>query len=349
MITEAGRFINAMKPIFTSTVRTCSSYLSAQANKYIEQLDLRSQTDTKPTTHVVIQTPKDFDHSLRDTFWTRTLNASGVSELTKVPNEVIKDYNILAFGGLGFYKLWHLSALLKSAGKLSPTSLSLKSAAVFHDALFETRYHSAKAYNADKLYCAPYIENFTRKYVLPRFLDSNGILTEPAKPLLFFTFSVGGREVMMVENCLRTIFEKEYKCSPINIYQLFTHLSALSIGYALDYNNLPALRFSKVVVFSIDELGVERTKALAKNVVFRTPSYIAQEVSFSQCKHLPLTSPTCLITFNHGTVPPITGKMNITEDFHSLTHYTSAIEKNPEVLSIIGEFVSESTILHDTI
>ena len=321
-----------------AAIRQYSTVLSNSVTKHIEQLSLNPQATGKPT-HISLDTPKDFDYSLLGTFWARSIHANGKSELTAIADASIKDYNVLAFGGIGFYQPRHLSALLKSLETLSPKTRELKSAAVFHNATPDTRFQAAIKYNEEKLYYAPYIEDFTRKYVLPRFVDTNGKLTTPNMPLFFYTFSIGGREVMMVENCLRTILEKEYHCTPSNIHALFTHLRALSIGYALDYNNLPEPRFAKTVVFSVDELGVQRTKELARDIAANKDIFI-QKISCTSLKTTPLVEPTHLFTFGYNVVPIVIEQNKITDDFHSLTHYMAAIVDTPQIqtglLDILG-------------
>lgn len=282
------------------------------------------------TKHVDLNPSKDHDIKLAGTLWSRILT-NGKRELIEVPkSDFVSKYNTLAFGGIDFDTKFHLGALLKSLETLSlssektgPDMQHIRAAAIYPNALRKERFEAAIEYNKNKLYYPSYAEKLTRELVLPRFLNDKGELAEPKMPLSFYSFSVGAREIMMVENALRHIFKTEHSCSDNDVSDLFTYLHANCVAYALDFDNLPEPRFSKNIVFSVDDWGVLYPKSLVDKVLTRGIPGI--EKAPNACIPIPgskLSGATNLIILKHYQVPLFTKDRKLSPvNSHSLPHY----------------------------
>lgn len=299
----------------------------------LEELTLKPNA-TVNTKHVDLNPSKEHDIKLAGTLWSRIF-ANGKRELIEVPkSDFISKYNTLAFGGIDFDTKFHLGALLKSLETLSLTTRKsepdmehIRAAAIYPNALRKERFEAAIEYNKNKLYYSPYAEKLTRDLVLPRFLNDKCELVEPKMPLSFYSFSVGAREIMMVENALRHIFKTEHNCSDNDVSDLFTYLHANCIAYALDFDNLPEPRFSKNIVFSVDDWGVLYPESLVEKVLTRGIPGV--EKAPNVCIPIPgskLSGATNLILLKHWQVPLFTkdGKLSPVNS-HSLPHYIEGI------------------------
>ena len=299
----------------------------------LEDLVLRPHGPVS-TKHVDLNPHKDFDTKLFGTLWTRkTINDK--KALIEVPKQDFNKFNVLAFGGIDFDSKFHLGALLKSLETLSPNLEYIKAAAIYPNALRKERFEAAIEYNRDKLYYSKYIEDLTRDIVLPRFLNDSGTLSEPKVPLSFYSFSVGAREIMMVENCLRHIFKTEHQCSNIDICDLFTFLHANCIAYALDFDNLPELRFSKNIIFSVEGIGVLRPVSLIDNVLDRA---LSKDITnfYTPIPGTELSGQTNLIILGSGTLPDFTKDQKLSPlNSHSLPHYIEGIMSDSGIYDVI--------------
>lgn len=287
------------------------------------------------TDHVNLAPNKDFDPNLKGTLWARSKNDDGTTNLQQVSIEDFQKsaHTILALGGVDFDTPRHMSALLKSLEGLK-LKKDVKCVAFFPTVLPDERFKAAVNYNKDKLFYPKYIDDLARKYILPKFLDNNGNLVAPQTPIAFYSFSVGGREIFMLENSLRSIFRNEYKCTDHNIKNLFSYLNATCIAYAFDYQNLPEPLFSKTIVFSVDDFGVLYPKALYDKVICQADFYDAK-LSCISTTATNLSPPTYFLLLGHKVVPYILDGNRIAKDCHSLPHYLEAIKSIPEVLEFV--------------
>jgi len=281
------------------------------------------------TGHVDLIPHPDYDTKLHSTLWTR-LTINNNKELVEVAKSDFSTFNTLALGGVDFDTTFRLAALLKSLEALSPNLEHIKAAALYPNAPRKERFDAAFTYNKNKLYYPKYIEEITRQHILPRFLDNSGQLVAPKKPLSFYSFSVGAREIMMIENCLRNIWQTEYECSDLQVYNFFTYLQANCIAYALADDDLPALRFRKNVICSVLDIGVLRPRPLSEKYLWRKPANTC-EAGWNEIEgDKKLSAPLNLFLLGPKTLPIVTktGKI-IPDTFHSLPHYMEGIISVP--------------------
>ena len=285
-----------------------------------------------PKEHVNLTPHKDFDPKLMGTLWSRTKDLNGNSKLSLVPPKASKEFNTLAIGGIDFDTKLHMAALLKSCETFYRNISSLKCAAIYPNASKSDRYDAASKYNQNALYYPEYIETLTLTHILTRFLRDNGTIDKYSPPsLLLYSFSIGGREIMMIENCLRDVLQTKYNCSNSLIDYLFSSIKAHCIGYALDIDNLPEPRFSKSIVFSTDDRGVMMPASL-------TYKYLLDE-NISLCKAFSIPMPATLtqsinlILLGPLAVPDTIASGKVCVDGHSLPHYIEGLKSLPEIYS----------------
>lgn len=175
------------------------------------------------------------------------------------------------------------------------------------------RYIEAMEYNNDpQKYYSTQIEKFVRKYLIPRIIKE--------KQLSFITYSVGGKELAMIENAARNILINEYGY-PINIVEkLFQAVTAICIGYASDIKNLPELRFNKVVLLSASDQGL----FIPKSLYLKIYRPIICNRPFTAFK---IDQYETLIFLGHqSSVELLDGKLN--HDGHRFPHYLKAMTNN---------------------
>lgn len=175
------------------------------------------------------------------------------------------------------------------------------------------RYIEAMEYNNNpQKYYSAKIEKFVRKYLIPRIIKE--------KKLSFITYSVGGKELAMIENAARFILISEYEY-PINIVEkLFQTVTAVCIGYAPDIKNIPELRFNKVILLSASDQGL----FIPKSLYFKIYRPRVCNRPFTAFK---IDQYETLIFLGHqASVEILDGKLN--HDGHRLPHYLNAMNNN---------------------
>ena len=177
----------------------------------------------------------------------------------------------------------------------------------------EKRYEEAIVYNHNpKEYYSSKIEKFVRKYFIPRLIRE--------RKLAFITYSVGSKELAMIENAARQILFNEYDYSIEIVEKLFSNITAVCVGYATDINNLPDLRFRKIVLLSASDLGL----FIPKSLYFKIYRPIICNRPFTAFK---VDEHETLIFLGHqSSVEILDGKLN--HDGHRLPHYLKAVNKN---------------------
>lgn len=177
----------------------------------------------------------------------------------------------------------------------------------------QQRYIEAMEYSDNpQEYYSTKIEKFVRKYLISRMIRE--------KKLSFITYSVGGKELAMIENAARYILKNEYNY-PINIVEkLFEAVTALCIGYAPDIKNLPELRFNKIVVLSASDQGL----FVPKSLYYKIYRPIICNRPFTVFK---IDRYETLIFLGHqASVEVLGGKLN--HDGHRFPHYLKAMNNN---------------------
>jgi hypothetical protein len=175
------------------------------------------------------------------------------------------------------------------------------------------RYFEAIEYNANpQEYYSHKIEKFVRKYFLPRLIRE--------KKLAFIAYDIGCKEMAMIENATRHILSNEYKYSNEIVEKLFRTVTAVCVGDANDINNLPDLRFKKVVLLSASDQGLFIPKSLyykIYNAVVCNRPFTAFKVD----KH-----ETLIFLGHQSSVELLEGRLN--HDGHKLPHYLKAMNQN---------------------
>lgn len=308
------------------------------ASSLAKNLELNPRTIVNPT-HVNLKPSPGYNTEMLGKVFVRNTNAQGKKELTEVSPSTYKELNLLALGGIDFDTPFHMAALLKSLETLLPSKNTLKYGAIFPNADRQTRFEAATTYNKDKLYYSPYIESLTRTLILPRFLnDKTKDLQEPEKPLTLYSFSVGAREIMMIENCFRKILTEDYKASKSDVHQLFGYVKGLSIAYAADYQNLPELRFPKNIILSGADDGILYPKQLTSDIAW-SPSLDQTKIHrFTVEENNQYSHPTQIYYVGSAMMPIILDNKT-SKNGHSLPHYIEAIKQSelyPIVTQIMG-------------
>ncbi len=280
-------------------------------------------------------------------FLKRIMTSEGKKEM-KMINHNKEAIDIVALGGLDFDNPRNISALLKSLETLLPKDTELKSASIYPSVDREARYDAAVTYNHNKLYYPEYIEVMVREHILPRFIDlSTNSLKETIKHLTFYSFSVGGREIPMIENCLRHIFSREYGLSSKEISSVFNKINGVSIAYAIDYDNLPEPRFQKLVVLSEDDIGILKPLSLASNIMADISVENHSKINFYSIEETELSAATQVFYLKSGAMPMIIDNgetLNISTKGHSLPHYIDSITENPNLHALVVEALGVESI-----
>ena len=177
----------------------------------------------------------------------------------------------------------------------------------------ENRYTEAMEYNNNdqSKYYSVKIEKFVRKYLIPRIIKE--------RKLTFIAYSIGGQELAMIENATRYILLNEYNYPITLIQKLFQSVSAICIGYATDIDNLPDLRFRKIVVLSASDQGL----FIPQSLYYKLYKVSICNRPFTALK---IDQYETLIFLGHQvSIEILDGKLN--HDGHRLPHYLDAIVK----------------------
>lgn len=177
----------------------------------------------------------------------------------------------------------------------------------------KNRYIEAMAYNDNpKDFYSPQIEKFVRKYLLPRMIKG--------KRLSFVTYSVGGKELAMIENAARYILLNEYGYETNIIEALFQNITGVCVGYAPDIKNLPEIRFNKIILLSASDQGL----FIPESLYFKIYRPVICNRPFTAFK---IDNHDTLIFLGHqSSVEVLDGKLN--HDGHRLPHYLKAMNNN---------------------
>lgn len=185
------------------------------------------------------------------------------SKLYPPTEEQVYNTNILAIGGLGFVTGRHLSALLKATAVLASknsrgTEAFYKAIAVMPEVDKEERYEAAEKYSMDSTYYPEYIKDRVKKFLIPKFIDIDEEKTifDFPQSIALLSFSMGGREVMMMENALYDILINEYSLNLDLVNRLMKNVKAVCVGYAPQLNIFDGKGFHKIVIFSTEDRAV---------------------------------------------------------------------------------------------
>lgn len=334
------------KKLFSQILNKCGSYCKNPENyfniynnikvpttfKYREKLSktikIKQATDNflfspDKTSHIDLTEDNNVKYNIKGQFVVRDKNLGQTILRQATDSEVLKS-NSLAIGGIYSDTPLNISALIKYAHQLASNSNKIKfqPVSLFPEVTRIERYKAAEKYSKDSSYYPPYIKDRVNKYIMPKITDEDTLFDIPMTFSLF-AFSVGGREIMMMENALKDILLKDYKLSENLVVNVFANFRVLCLGYAFDPSHTKKIGFPKVFVFSEDDRGVLSPKPLETQILGKEKSDPNQKFSVVQLvKNQPI-HPAYMITIAHNAVP-LKIVSNQTDD-HLLAHYLDGI------------------------
>lgn len=317
----------------------------------IDRIVKESLIGSENISHIDLSSSKLFDRSLLGKGLMKQLGSKELKIVSPGDTLDVTKNKILILGGLDFDNIPAIGALLKYMRELTKTSIKNEEEIVapYPYVDREMRYHSAISYNKDKTFAPEYMYDFVREYILPRFLDkSKSIIQEPENPLTFMSFSVGAREICMAENALRKILLEEYSCSKADVKVLFSYLNAICVAYAVDYENLPDLRFYKTVLLSVDDGGILNPLKLTQEILRIDRDWAVGVTNIRLLEADEYNSPLDLYLFGLDEIPMLSKTGQINMNGHHLPHYIEAITESPHVMHHLTNIVGDVIINFNT-
>jgi hypothetical protein len=303
------------------------------------------------TAHIDLSPSKLFDRSLLGQGFIKQADSKELKVVCPGKSLDVSKVKALVFGGLDFDNVPAIGALLKYMREITKTSIKNEDeiVATYPYADRAERYHSAITYNKDKSFAPEYMYDFVRQYILPKFLDKSGTtLQEPENPLTLMSFSVGAREICMAENAMRKILLEEFSCSKADVKTLFSYLNAICVAYAVDYENLPDLRFYKTIILSIDDGGILNPAKLAEEVLRTDADWAVGISNIRLLEADDYNPPLDLCFFGLDEVPMISKTGQINMNGHFLPHYIEAIVESPQIMHHISNIIGDVTTNNNT-
>lgn len=261
------------------------------------------------------------------------------SKLYVPTEEEVYNANVLAIGGLDFVTGRHLSALLNATGILASKNSRgekayYKAIAVMPEVDKEERYQAAEKYSTNPKYYPEYIKDRVKKFLIPKFIDidEDRTIFDIPQSISLLSFSIGGREVMMMENALYDILTNEYCFSTDLVNRLMKNVKAVCIGYAPKLNVFKEKGFNKIIIFSKEDRAVLLPRDFYENLL--TKNEMTKENIFIQDYTYPNSKVSnYLIVCNEETEKDILSD-NLD---HTISDYLCCIDSFPaEVIEILG-------------
>jgi len=260
----------------------------------------------------------------------------GKPSLRIAEQEEIDLATTFAIGGIGGDDPKQVSALLKYAKLLAakyPNSKDYLPLTIFPEVNQKERYKDAVEYTLNSDYYPPYIKERVERFLLPRVLKNLG--SEEISKLSLFSFSMGGREVMMMQKALRDILEQQFYLPKIIIDNLMSDITAVCVGYAPNVNAFEDTGFKKIVLFSLDDRGVLIPHDLYESVLSKenllTKNFNIYQMnkSFEAFQYLVVNGKGVIKSCETDCVD------------HTISHYFDCIEKMPEdIIDLIGKSIN---------
>ncbi|MFN7039318.1 MAG: hypothetical protein ACK4OM_07130 [Alphaproteobacteria bacterium] len=250
------------------------------------------------------------------------------SVLMKCSNDDIINAEIIAFGGIEFDDLPAHSALLKNIETLLGASHDPLKTITFQPFVSRSeRYKHLLNYSLNPNYTPEYILKFVENHILPIINDKINF-KNPDHILTLFSFSAGGREIMMIENALYKIFKtNEYNLNEEEIERIFSKINVVSIGYAckFTYNTNP--KFRKIIIYAIEDSGVLLPQFLTVNYLDKYINIISSEPYTIFSNDLGNQKENeFLIVLGKNTIPKYLNGKKPNEKGHALPNYIYAIQ-----------------------
>lgn len=119
----------------------------------------------------------------------------------------------------------------------------------------QDRYKEAMGYlDNPNEYFSKSAERFVRKYLISRVIKG--------QKTTFITYSIGGKELVLIENALRYLLINEYGYDDNAVQGMFKNIYALCIGHAPEINLNSTVRFSKYIILSASDQCAMIAKSL---------------------------------------------------------------------------------------
>lgn len=246
--------------------------------------------------------------------------------------------HIFVIGGIYGDDPKQISALLKAAKvlntKYGDSSEEFLPLAIFPEVSRQERYEAAVQYSLNPQFFPLYIETRVKNYLLPKLLDDLDLMHSQEK-LSLLSFSMGGREIMMMQNALHHLLSQEFFLSEKAINSTMKKVNSVCLGYAPNLDAFEDVGFNKIVIFSIDDRGVLIHDDLYE-FLFSEESVSNTSLFIHQMHKGPDNSTQYMV---------ITGA-NLIEssvlDYkdHTIPYYLDCIDSVPEIQEILGDYIA---------
>lgn len=183
----------------------------------------------------------------------------GSSALVATDEQHLVKADTICFSGIEGDNPRQLSALLRTAKYLSSAlSEDYLPIALCPEVDREERYEAAKTYSINPDYYPQYIKSRVDQVIIPRLLPylSDSSIPEVVQPLSILTFSMGGREAMMIETALYDLLSNDYGMGDKEVSSTLQQVTAVCLGYAPDVRVFDSGCMNKIIIFSVNDRGV---------------------------------------------------------------------------------------------
>lgn len=264
-------------------------------------------------------------------------NPNEKPSLRVATEEEVKTSTTIAVGGIQGDEDRQVSALLKTAKILAAKSNAPETylpVAVYPEVGRKERYEAAVKYTLNTEYVPSYIERRVEKYLLPKVID-NLDSDCGRNNISLFSFSMGGREIMMMETALRNILQNKMFLPKVVVDNLMSDVRAVCIGYAPSLTAFDKSGFNKIVIFSVDDRGVLIPRDLY-DILLTKEGDLVNNHCIKQL-HTDIKSFKYLIIDGKNTIDAND------KDYvdHTISHYVDIIDTMPsDVVQTIGACIS---------
>jgi hypothetical protein len=276
-----------------------------------------------------------------------TVNKDDKITVEEITNEDFRDTKLthILFSGSGFNSMPAMASLYKGFRTLQYIDNkprlrgSTINAAIYYPALEEEpRYDQAISYSLNPHYISEEFNNFTKDILIPSIIKS--INSDNPYLITLFSYSLGGREIMMIENSLRHILTNEHNFSPSQVKDWFSLIQAVCVGFVVNLSSLPSPRFRKIIIYGIEDLGVLRPKSFYNIVEAGLDTILDNYYSHTEPNTIDESNyyEKFIILGRNVLDKEINGKENVKR--HSFPGYIKAICSNDELLQFTSFFSS---------
>lgn len=287
----------------------------------------------KKVNHINLKDATGYDNFKGQTVIRKISPAESQKSVLKIAShqESSRAYKF-ALGGLDFDEPAKLSALLKVEENLRNVLPSLSLAEINRDddaalAIFpavsrQVRYDAAMQYSFNSKYFPQYIVKMIEDHILPK-INYEDTMFMPATQITFFSYSLGGREVMMIENALKFMLPI-YGLNQTMTKIILSNFKAVCLAYAADYEHINTESgFAKLIMHAVEDSGVLKPKNLVSSIT----SHDVVKKDFSILKMVNQDNiESFLMYLGYGSLPHLHKEGSFSSS-HALPLYVEAIKK----------------------